>query len=68
MTEDGPAPWLAEFGLVECAEPGYPARTAANVRDFAATFWFGSLDSTGYRATAAAIRLHCKPLFVIEPA
>ena len=32
MTEDGPAPWLGpEFGLVECQEPGYPARTRANV-------------------------------------
>jgi Circularly permutated YpsA SLOG family len=32
-TEDGPAHWLAEFGLVECPEPGYPARIVANIRD-----------------------------------
>ncbi len=31
QTERGPAPWLAEFGLVECDRPGYPARTRANV-------------------------------------
>lgn len=32
-TEDGPAPWLADFGLRECPRPGYPARTEANVQD-----------------------------------
>jgi hypothetical protein len=67
MTEDGPAPWLADFGLVECPEPGYPARTEANVLAAGATFWFGSLDTAGYRATAAAIRKHRKSLDVIQP-
>jgi Circularly permutated YpsA SLOG family len=29
-TEDGPAPWLEDFGLIECPVTGYPARTEAN--------------------------------------
>lgn len=33
VTEAGPAPWLADFGLVECPWPGYPARTRWNVGD-----------------------------------
>jgi hypothetical protein len=45
MTEDGPAPWLADFGLVECPEPGYPARTTADVRDSDGLLWFGATDS-----------------------
>jgi hypothetical protein len=37
QTEEGPAPWLAEYGLVECGQPGYPARTEANVESADAT-------------------------------
>lgn len=33
VAEDGPAPWLAEYGLVECKVSGYPARTKQNVKD-----------------------------------
>ena len=44
-SEDGrhnvPAPWLAEYGLVECPEPGYPARTLAYVRCCNGISWFG---------------------------
>jgi hypothetical protein len=35
------APWLAEYGLTECPEPGFPARARANVRDSDGTLWFG---------------------------
>lgn len=31
LTEDGPRPDLANYGLVQCSEPGYPARTLANI-------------------------------------
>lgn len=62
-TEDGPAPWLAEFGLVECEAPGYPARTEANARDSDVTLWLGVANSAGYRATARACRDHGKRLF-----
>jgi hypothetical protein len=37
MTEKGPAPWLASYGLVECPVPGYPARTRKNAEGVHAT-------------------------------
>jgi hypothetical protein len=48
-TEDGPALWLADFGLVQCRRPGYPPRTEANARDSDGTIWFGSQDSADDR-------------------
>ena len=51
LTEDAPAPWLADYGLVECPARGYPARTRRNVLDSGATLWFGSCDSLGYITT-----------------
>jgi predicted Rossmann-fold nucleotide-binding protein len=46
-TEAGPAPWLAEYGLVECRVGGYPARTFENVRVADATLWIGPAGSPG---------------------
>jgi hypothetical protein len=43
LTEKGPSLWLADFGLVECPEPGYPPRTRANVRDSDGSIWFGDV-------------------------
>jgi hypothetical protein len=40
---DVATPQLADFGLVECPEPGYPARTAANARESDGTPWFGDV-------------------------
>ncbi len=51
MTEDDSAPWLADFGLVECQKPGYPARTRANVADADACLWFGNPYSPGGKLT-----------------
>lgn len=65
-TEDGPAPWLPEYGLVECPKKGYPARTEANARDSDGTIWFGSTDSSGCKATFAACRRFEKPVFIVE--
>src|SRR5262245_49041797 len=59
------APWLADFGLVECPEPGYPARTRANVRDSDATLWFGDWHTTGGRATLDACKLQNKPFLLV---
>lgn len=50
-TEDGPAPWLADFGLIEHHDPGYPARTVANVEAADGTLWLGSISSRGFAAT-----------------
>ncbi len=65
-TEDGPAPRLADFGLVECPEPGYPSRTVANVRDSDGTLWIGNPLSTGGRLTIGTARQLARPPLVVE--
>src|SRR5262245_59365378 len=65
-TEEGRAPWLAQFGLAECPKPGYPARTDANARDSDGTVWFATTESSGYQATAKACRKHRKPLLIVK--
>jgi hypothetical protein len=36
-TEAGPAPWLADYGLMQCTSPNYAERTRMNVADSDAT-------------------------------
>lgn len=60
-TDEGPAPWLADFGLVESQSSFYPARTEANVRAADATVLFGRLDSRGTALTVALCQRHKKP-------
>lgn len=67
--EDGkksvPAPWLADFGLVECETPGYPAGSVANVVGSDATLWFGDWHTPGGRTTLDACRLSDKPYLIV---
>jgi hypothetical protein len=56
---------LQGFGLVECDEPGFKARTRANVRIADATLWFGDYHSQGGRATLDACRNHGKPFLIV---
>jgi hypothetical protein len=63
---DVAAPWLAEFGLVECPEPGYPARTKANVRDSEATLWFEDYNTLGGMATLDACREANQPFLLVS--
>src|SRR5581483_1209363 len=51
LTEDGPAPWLAEHGLKEHPSPQYSDRTKANVADADAVLWIGNPHSPGGRLT-----------------
>lgn len=53
QTEDGPAPWLAGYGLAECEYAGYPARTRANVFAATACVWIGNPHSPGGKLTAS---------------
>lgn len=53
-TLDGPAPWLAEYGLQECPVAGYPARNEANVRDTDLTIILGNPFSDGSRRALKA--------------
>lgn len=59
-TEAGPAPWLADYGLIESFSSGYAWRTRQNVLAADATLIIGDVSSPGSRATldaAAAGRL-----------
>jgi Circularly permutated YpsA SLOG family len=47
VTEDGPADWLAEYGLLECPEPGHPARRRRNVMDADTMILIGDRTSPG---------------------
>jgi hypothetical protein len=60
-----PYPWLADFGLVECPEPGYKSRTQANVRDSDATLWFGDVYTPGGAATLDACREMGRPFLIV---
>lgn len=59
QTEDGPAPWLADYGLTECLDAGYPARTAANVGQASAVLWIGNEASPGGRLTRTLANKNC---------
>lgn len=50
-TDDGPAPWLADYGCHESHSPQYAPRTIANAREADLTIWFGDETSPGGRLT-----------------
>jgi hypothetical protein len=57
MTEDGPAPWLAEFGLQEHASADYLDRTRAKVGDAGLTLILMARESELARGTALTLRV-----------
>lgn len=61
MTEKGPDLTLKEFGLVECEEEGYPARTLKNIEDSDGTIVFGNLLSPGSKLTCSDCSALDKP-------
>jgi hypothetical protein len=64
QTETGPQESLLKgFGLVECREPGYPARTRLNVMNADGTLLVGQYRSGGSALTANVAREGGKPLF-----
>ncbi len=65
-TETGCEPWLADYGLVECEEPGYPARTARNVLDSDGTLWLGNPGSPGGKSTLAVVDRNDKPALLVS--
>jgi len=67
LTETGPAPWLADYGLAECDSPDYPVRTRLNVKDSDATLWFGRTDSRGFASTRSACLAYGVPFKVMSP-
>jgi hypothetical protein len=53
------------FGMTECAEPGYPARTRQNVMDADGTLIVGSDATGGTALTTTIAKHHNKPLFYV---
>lgn len=66
VTEAGPAPWLANFGLVEAKAPGYPIRTKMNVRNSDGTVLFGDMESVGSYLTITECKDKKKP-YICNP-
>lgn len=65
LTESGPDPGLAGYGLRECETPGYPARTAANVRDADAVLLVGDPYTDGStRMLREVIRCGGRPVLI----
>jgi len=64
-TEKGPAPWLADLGLVEHPSPQYPPRTRANVRDSDGTLLVGNPSSLGSKLTLNTAKRTGKPFYGI---
>ena len=62
-TQRGPAPWLANFGVKEHPESGYPPRTIANVQDSDGTLWIGNELSPGGKLTCGTCMRQNKPLY-----
>lgn len=61
-TLDGSGLWLADYGLLEHARPGYAPRTEANVRDSDATLRIvANFLSSGEKLTIAMVDRHKKP-------
>jgi hypothetical protein len=66
LTENGPQEILLRgYGLRECPEPGYPARTRANVVQSDGTLIAGSFQTGGSALTAHLARDLGKPLFTV---
>lgn len=65
-TQKGPAPWLADYGVVEHTSHAYQPRTRCNVQASSVTLVFGNPNSPGCRLT----RNYCadldKPCFKIQ--
>jgi hypothetical protein len=72
LTEAGPAPWLVEYGLVECQEgesegQRYRARRRRCVRDCHAALLFGDIKSPGSRGLNRDCSALGKPLVWVRP-
>lgn len=65
LTEDGPAPWLAEYGLEQCFSADYRVRTGFNVDEADAVLWLGNPYSPGGRLTLRLAQDMDVPVFVV---
>lgn len=65
LTEDGPEPHLAEFGLKETDDADYAKRTRRNVAEATGVVWFGNPHSPGGRCTMNACVDEAVDTFVV---
>jgi hypothetical protein len=66
-TEDGPAPWLAEYGLKATPYAGYVMRTRANVADCHGLLWVGDPGTPGGKLTLRYAGECGKPILQVRP-
>jgi hypothetical protein len=66
LTEDGPNPSLAEFGIVETSSKDYPIRTKMNVQYADATIIFSPSFSRGSALTEKLAKASGKPYLLIK--
>jgi hypothetical protein len=66
LTERGPEPGLADYGLHEMATADYPARTHANVAMADAVLWFGNPGSPGGILTLTEAGKRAMPCLIVE--
>jgi len=66
LTENGPQEIeLRGFGLIECEQEGFPARTRRNVAEADGTLIVGEYHSGGSRLTYATAKKLKKPVFLL---
>lgn len=65
-TETGPAPWLADFGLIEAAGSDYAGRTKRNIIDSDVTIIFGDTNSPGSRLTLRTCESTPRPVLALS--
>jgi len=66
LTEAGPQEaLLRSFGLIECEQEGYPARTRRNVADSSGTLLVGQYQTGGSRLTWEVAKEFNKPVFLL---
>lgn len=65
LTEAGPEPLLAEFGLQEHSTASYAARTKRNASEATGCLWFGNPHSPGGRCTMQACVDYGLDVFVV---
>lgn len=67
MTELGPKPELANYGLIECTSWGYPVRTEENVLNSCVTVIFAAKKSRGSDLTMALCLKNHRNYLTIDP-
>lgn len=66
LTEEGPTPELADFGIIDLKTKSYPPRTAMNVKSSDLTLIFADVIGRGSALTIKLCQENCKPFKVFK--